>query len=231
MEKENLNTVEGYQLSINQMNLWSIASKNIEKYYNQVVIDLEDKLTIEKLRRVLALVVRKNETLMFTMSSVSGATFPVQLVSESSEAAIYEETVRALDAATIHEITNSYLSDDYDPNTSNALRACLLTDADNNQVLVLRLFSLWADTYSAMYLCNELSKALQDETAYENEEKEVVEYQDFAAWQQQLFNDPEEEGVNFWKNYTVDTTKEILPFKKQQEGLFTPHKDRLFIYT
>ena len=38
------------------------------------------------------------------------------------------------------------------------------------------LFSLWADTYSTMYLCNELSKALQDETAYENEENNLAHY-------------------------------------------------------
>ncbi|WP_299676644.1 non-ribosomal peptide synthetase [uncultured Dokdonia sp.] len=229
MEKENLNTVEGYQLSINQMNLWSVASKNLEKYYNQVVIDLEDRLLIDKLRRVLTLVVRKNETLLFKMSTVPGATFPVQSVSEGQQVNVYEETVSSLDTTTINAATASYLSSDYNPMTSAALRVCLLTDTNGNQVLVIRLFSLWADTYSTTYVCNELYKAIQDEGAYENEEKEVVEYQDFAAWQQQLFNDPEEEGVNFWKNYTVDISKEILPFKEVQEGQFTPQRQPICV--
>lgn len=227
MEKEAINNVEGYQLSINQMNLWSVASKNIQDYYNQVVLDMGSGFTIEKLQRVLAAILRKNETLLFKMSVAPNAAFPVQTVSVAQEIKIVEQTVKTLDNATITKIAQECLGYEYDPMKNNAVRFCVLSDANGNQVLVARLFSLWADNYSTVFLCNELSKALLDETSYEKEEREVVEYQDFSAWQHQLFNEPEEEGVNFWKNYTVDLDKDVLPFKHTADDVFLPQRKSL----
>ena len=229
MEKENLNTVDGYQLSINQMNLWSVANKNIKEYYNQVVIDLEDKLTADTLRHVLTLVARKNETLLFKTSTVSGTVFPVQIVSEQQTIELFEETVESLDTTSVNAVAEQCLGYDYDPIKNEAIRLCLLTDPNGSQVVVVRLFSLWADSYSATFLCKELAKAIQNKTSYEQEEREVVEYQDFAAWQQQLFNEPEEEGLNFWKNYTVDITKEVIPFKNIKKGAFTPERKHVCV--
>ncbi|MEP0264420.1 amino acid adenylation domain-containing protein [Dokdonia sp.] len=224
MENETLNTVEGYQLSINQMNLWRVAQKNIQDYYNQVVIDIEGELSTEKLSRVLSLVVRKNETLLFKTSMVSSSIFPVQVVSKEHQIEIFEKTTSVLDEMTITTISQEFLGSNYDPLKDEPMRLCLLTDAVGNQVLIVRLFSLWADSYSTTFLCNELSKALLDEASYEQEEREVVEYQDFSAWQHQLFSDPEEEGANFWKNYTVDLDKNILPFKSIKQEMFTPQR-------
>ena len=223
MEKEILNNVEGYQLSINQMNLWSVARNNMQDYYNQVVIDLGSDVTIEKLQRAVTLVVSKNETLLFKMSMTSNAVFPVQIVSEITTK-IAEHTVQTLDKTTIEAQAQECLGDLYDPLQNEALRLCLLKDSDGNQALVVRLFSFWADSYSTAFLCNELSKAIQDETSYENEEREVVEYQDFSAWQQQLFSEPEEEGANFWKNYPIDLTQNIVPFKHKKTAAFAPQR-------
>ncbi|MEM0578417.1 amino acid adenylation domain-containing protein [Flavobacterium polysaccharolyticum] len=223
MEKEILNNIEGYQLSINQMNLWSVAKSNVQAYYNQVVIDIGNAVTIEELQRGLTRVVSKNETLLFKMSMTSNAVFPVQIVSEMTER-IAERTVQTLDKNTIEAQAQECLGEQYNPLKNDALRICLLKDSDGNQVLVVRLFSFWADTYSATFLCNELSKALQNEILYEKEAREFVEYQDFAVWQQQLFSNPEEEGINFWKNYTIDLTQDIVPFKNKTTDFFAPQR-------
>ncbi|TRX31760.1 amino acid adenylation domain-containing protein [Flavobacterium sp. ZT3R18] len=224
MEKEVINNVEAYQLSINQMNLWSVARNNMQDYYNQVVIELGNDVTTEKLQRGLAQVISKNETLLFKMNIASNAVFPVQTVSEISATTIVERTVQTLDQTTISAIAQESLGYDYDPLNNDAIRFCLLRDLNGNQVLAVRLFSLWADSYSTAFFCNELSKAISDETSYEKEEREVVEYQDFSAWQQQLFSEPEEEGVNFWKNYTRDLTKDIVPFKHKTNDVFAPQR-------
>lgn len=224
MEKETINNVEGYQLSINQMNLWSVAEKNIQNYFNQVVIDLKSDVTIEKLKRGLALVISKNETLLFKMNEAPNVGFPVQAVSELKQTEIVERTVQALDQFTITSTVQESLGYGYDALKDSAIRFCLLKDSQGNQVLAVRLFSLWADSYSTAFLCSELSKAIFDETSYEKEEREVVEYQDFSAWQQQLFSDPEEEGVNFWKNYPTDLTKDIVPFKNRNNQTFSPQR-------
>ncbi|WP_374175236.1 amino acid adenylation domain-containing protein [Flavobacterium tructae] len=224
MEKETINNIEGYQLSINQMNLWSVAEKNIQDYFNQVVIDLKSDVTIEKLKRGLALVISKNETLLFKMNEVPNVGFPVQAVSEIKQIEIVERTVQSLDQVTITTTVQESLGYGYNPLKDSAIRFCLLKDSLGNQVLAVRLFSLWADSYSTAFLCSELSKAIFDETSYEKEEREVVEYQDFSAWQQQLFSDPEEEGVNFWKNYPTDLTKDIVPFKNRNNQTFSPQR-------
>ncbi|WP_428231982.1 amino acid adenylation domain-containing protein [Flavobacterium sp.] len=224
MEKEAINNLEGYQLSINQMNLWSVAKNNMQDYYNQVVIDLGSRVTIEKLQRGLAHVVSKNETLLFKISLTPNAVFPVQIVSEAKKIEIVERTVQTLDEVTVAESAQECLGYSYEALKDQPVRFCLLKDLNGNQVLVARLFSFWADSYSAVFLSNELSKAIQDETIYQQEEREVVEYQDFSAWQQQLFSDPEEEGVNFWKNYTIDLTKDIVPFKNKTNAVFAPQR-------
>ncbi|MFH7014638.1 amino acid adenylation domain-containing protein [Flavobacterium sp. FlaQc-47] len=229
MEKEAINNLEGYQLSINQMNLWSVAKNNMQDYYNQVVIDLGNGVTIEKLQRGLAHVVSKNETLLFKMSLASTAVFPVQIVSEAKEIQIIERTVQALDQTTVTKIAQECLGYSYEALQNEQVRFCLLTDLNGNQVLVARIFSFWADSYSTAFLCNELSKAIQNENSYKKEEREVVEYQDFSAWQQQLFSDPEEEGVNFWKNYTIDLTKDIVPFKNKTNDVFAPQRKSICV--
>lgn len=224
-----MNNVEAYQLSINQMNLWSVARENMQDYYNQVVVDLGSDVTKEKLQRGLALVISKNETLLFKMSAASNAVFPLQIVSEAKETEIIECTVQTLDETNIAKIAQESLGYDYDPLKNDAIRFCLLKDLNGNQVLVIRLFSLWADSYSTAFLCNELSKAILDEASYQKEEREVVEYQDFSAWQQQLFSDPEEEGVNFWKNYTIDLTKDVVPFKNKTNNAFVPKRESVCV--
>ncbi|MFW0739604.1 amino acid adenylation domain-containing protein [Flavobacterium sp. T12S277] len=229
MEKEAINNVEAYQLSINQMNLWSVAQKNIQDYYNQVVIDLGREVTTEKLQRGLAHVIRKNETLLFKISVVSGAVFPVQIVAEVKETEIAERTVQTLEETSVLAVAQECLGYGYNPLEDNAIRICLLKDPNGNQVLVVRLYALWADSYTTAFLCSELSKALLDETSYEKEEREVVEYQDFSAWQQQLFSEPEEEGSNFWKNYTIDLTKDIVPFKTKTNAVFAPQRKSLCV--
>lgn len=224
MEKEVINNVEAYQLSINQMNLWSVARLNIQDYYNQVVIDLGSDVTKEKLQHALALVISKNETLLFKMNAASGAVYPLQIVSEAKEIEIIERTVQTLDETNITAIAQESLGYNYDPLKNDAIRFRLLKDLNGKKVFVIRLFSLWSDSYSAAFLCSELSKAILDGTSYEKEEREVVEYQDFSAWQQQLFSEPEEEGANFWKNYTVDLTKDVVPFKNKTNSAFAPKR-------
>lgn len=226
MEQNIIDTVNGYEFSVNQINLWSVGNENIHEYYNQVILEIDKNLTIEKLNEALDLVISKNETLLFKTSRVTESILPVQIISDKHKKELYEYSVKENQEVDFSEISETKLGYDYDPLTNEPLRICFIKQeqADKNNFLIIRLFSLWADSYSTVFFCKEIWKAIHQPESYKKEEREVVEYKDFCAWQNQLYREPEEEGINFWKNYNVNTGQRIIPFEHNTNAEFKPER-------
>lgn len=226
MEHQIIDISEGYELSVNQINLWNIGKNNINNYYNQVILEVDKDLNFSCLKSALDLVVYKNETLKFKASVISESVLPVQIICNKQKKEFQKFVVESNQNFDLLRISETELGYNYDPLINEPLRLCWVEheQANKNNFLIIRLFSLWADSYSTLFFCKELWKAVNQPEQYEKEKREVVEYKDFCAWQNQLFREPEDEGINFWKNYTAITSQKIIPFSKKTNSEFKPKR-------
>jgi amino acid adenylation domain-containing protein len=226
MKKNNLDHIERYEFSVNQKHLWNIGRDNIDEFYNQIVLDVDKSIASKDLKEAIRLVIDKNETLVFNTYEEQESIFPAQILSESGSKEI-EFYTASIDGDEDNEVFNAaeeQLNYPYDHSSNTPIRFCLVEKRNKEKCLIIRLYSLWGDRFSSIYFCNELHKAITNSEIYKEEVREVVEYKNFSAWQNQLLEEPEEEAVNFWKNYKYTLGEAILPFANTENTVFRPER-------
>ena len=65
MTKNSSNSIIGYEFSENQKNLWMLGNDNLGTYFNQISIELKDKVTKEKLLHSIEKVIRAQPVLNY----------------------------------------------------------------------------------------------------------------------------------------------------------------------
>ncbi|MDC8004719.1 amino acid adenylation domain-containing protein [Aureisphaera galaxeae] len=221
MQDAILNNVDTYELSVNQRNLWLLNPENTSQFFNQLTIALDASITSEVVQSALQAVLKKNETLLFKTMKEAGYAFPRQFMDIAAGLDFHEVSTFAGKHA--NDVADQYLSYPYDSAKDAAVRFCYVNE-DSQKLLIVRIFSFWADSFSSLLFYNDLKQALVDVSAYVSLEREVVEYQNFSAWQNELQAEPEIEGVNFWKNYEYNLGKTVIPFTDTPKGDFLPKR-------
>lgn len=221
MNSEN-NTIQGYELSDNQKNLWLLDKENQQKFYNQTVLKFQTGISFERLKEILFAVLQKHEALSFTIRNDKNFSFPLQVPLTIKEinlplTMLNEEEIKRH----IQEQTA------YEPTMDLPVRFHAFGQSGTVDYLQVKVAALWSDAYSLVLFCSELSKAVKDLDAYKIEKTEKVDYVNYCAWQNDLINEPEEEAAQFWSTYAYTLNQRIIRFSKNTEADFHPVKNRI----
>ncbi|WP_306352341.1 amino acid adenylation domain-containing protein [Flavobacterium sp. '19STA2R22 D10 B1'] len=220
MQENTVKGIDSYELSVNQRNLWAIYESESSVFYNQVIVKLDNTTKEDKLKEAIHAVIQKNETLLFKAVKETSLLYPKQYIDQLKE--LEFQTVSKTELI-MESIANHYLGYAYDIFKNMPIRFCYVT-TESTKELIVRIYSFWADSYSTILFCEDLKNALINIETYQKNEREVVEYQNFSAWQNELFYEPEEEGVDFWKGYDYTLEKSIIPFISNSINTFLPKR-------
>lgn len=217
--------IVGYELSENQKNLWNVSKNYVDFFYNQVILNVKNNLSVEDFLNALNVVIKNNDVLKFKLVQDSNFTYPFQIDSTNNNVVWYE-----IDLSTNIAEVDTILNYSYDPLSDSPVRICFAKDAGQLKQVVLRLYSLWGDAYSCFYLCDEIGKIILSKENYSIEEKETIDYASFSTWQNDLINEPEREAIVFWKNYNYQLTNALIPFSNEATA-FNPQKKEIVTIT
>lgn len=203
----------GFQLSPQQRRLWNLQAAGLSECAS-VVISVEGDLDAVRLRSALEAVVQRFEILRTSFQRSSGLKFPFQVV--HGEAAVAWETAAlrgpsSEQAAGIEKILRAQ-SARIDLAMAPVVRVTLVAVDDRRHLLLVSLPSLCADRHGLELLVQHLAETYAGNAATE----EVLQYADYAAWQNEL---PQEEEAaqagEFWKaKNPADVPRLALPFVK-----------------
>ena len=211
--------IEGYKLSENQVNLLSLNTKSIEQFYNQTIIQLKENYSSEEIGIHIKKTIESHEVLSYKLFSSAKTNYPIQFLDNNAEDIqywYYNEEVAYKDFEKIAEAELGY---PYNPNENKAIRVGVLVVSGYVRYIVVRLYSLFGDLYSCLYLSEEILGRIKGKS----NDDEKIEYHNYCSWQNDLLEEPEEEAELFWKAYNSRPQNQILPFGKKSEH-FVPGK-------
>ena len=225
MSTNTQNSVIGYSFSENQKNIWQLGKATRAMLFNQLTISLDKPVTSARLHQALEVLSDKHQTLKLTAHQDEEYLNPVQMPNQG--AYIDYQEIDLGDQSSVEELSQ-FMHLHRQSHVNDTLLAVAGKERDMITYLGIRIYTLWADSYSAYYFCRELLKALKDPTAYQVEAIEKVDYVDFSEWQNELLNEPEEEATQFWDTQTFSLDQTILPFAKSNSEIWAPKKEQLY---
>ncbi|WP_027392677.1 non-ribosomal peptide synthetase [Aquimarina latercula] len=225
MNSNTLTNIDGYEFSINQKNLWKIQEDNSNVLYNQIELRMYKDVPLDQLLPAIESVVQRHQVLSSKIYSNKNYNYPVQFSSEESEI-----DYKKIDSCSenLEDDINSQLSKPYSPYLNSPIRFCFVTENENIKSVYIRLYALWGDVYSISFFCQELSLALLDREKYK-EEIEKIDYVNYAAWQNELINNPEPDATIFWDTYDPQIENRLEPFSGERKSLFNPIKKNIHV--
>ena len=187
---EQCRTIEGYQLSPQQRRLWQLQQDSLG-FVSQCAVLIEGPLQLDRLRECLGQLVRRHEILHTAFQRLPGLDLPLQVIVEPRT-----PPIRVLDYSNLadHDSALSLLYDkerasSFSLERGEVFHAVLVKLGADQQVLLLTLPALCADSVSLLNLVRELSEiyaASPNQSA-----RDVVQYADFSAWQNDLCDSTE----------------------------------------
>jgi len=184
-------TLSGFQLSTQQRQLWSLPTD--QPRVNQILLMLKGNLDPDKLRHALETLVERHESLRTTFRQPATLTMPLQIV--EPEANVSWQHVSG--DITLEQIIVDVRQQPHTLEQLPVLRAVLRGQSEEHWLL-LTVPALCADRRSLHLLVTELAQIYSGQILVESEE--IVQYSEFATWQQSLENDKEAiSGRDFWE--------------------------------
>jgi amino acid adenylation domain-containing protein len=209
----------GFQLSPQQMRLWSLDGGSVVTPFRaSLVVLIDGPLIEERLREAIVRAIRRREILRTTFHIHRGLNIPVQVVSECDEFAYETYDLSGLDPqqveARVETITREMGHRSYDLAQGPLLRVALITSSPNKRALHIGLPALCADAPALGELFKEI--VAYYEAAEDPETKgEVMQYADLAEAFNELSNSDESgAGHDYWRGQTVRTATR-LPFGRR----------------
>ena len=194
----NTAVVKGFQLSQQQRHLWALQREG-GSYETQLVVRLDGELDSRALYDALCLIVNRSDVLHTTFRTLTAVKFPVQVVNEHVVPAWRTMDV---DASHVDAIIAEEAHTPFDFENGPLVRASLLTVAARRHFLVLTMPALIADAGSL----NRLFAELCDGYAKTRQTEPALPYVKYAAWQQELLEEPDaEEGWQYWRSQKLAT--------------------------
>jgi amino acid adenylation domain-containing protein len=227
MNSNTSKNINGYELSENQKNLWKVGGNNPDVFYSQVTLTFNTQIPCDQLQSALMSIVQKHEVLRFKAHTPKNYIFPVQFASEK-EAIDYTEIDNT--SPDFQGSLSKQLERSYNPSEDLPVRFCVVKESAHVKEVFIRLYALWSDVFSISLFCQELSKAIHInlEVVEVTSEEESIAYVNYAAWQNELIENPEAEAVVFWEAYKPQVGQQIDPFvNKTLNQKFAPQRRQI----
>jgi amino acid adenylation domain-containing protein len=219
--------IEGFRVSSQQERLWRLQSESQSTAYRaQCAVMIDGALHAESLRVALGDVVKRHEILRTTFHCLAGMTLPVQVVNDPDSADWISWTVEHYPSNAsfqteklIEELFRLARQKRHDLESGPLVHASLTILNPDCHVLVLDLPALCADRWSLRNIVAELSRSYAThfgESELYREQSEAMQYADFCAWQNELFDSGESHaGRNYWRQESpTQWITRDLPFER-----------------
>ncbi|MFT7901171.1 MULTISPECIES: amino acid adenylation domain-containing protein [Flavobacteriaceae] len=199
----------GYEFSENQKNLWLIGKKNLNTFFNEVILQFPDKVKSDVLMNSLRKLLKENEVLRARVLNHENYKYPLQKI-EDVKLEVYESADSGYNRA-------------YHPESDSPIRFKVVKKDNLIDELHVKIYSLWSDSFSIVSFTNQLLSFLENK----EEDKESIEYTKFCAWQNELLKEEDEEAKLFWNNKKYNFNQKTYPFINKKNGDFAVEKIKL----
>lgn len=217
-----MQTLEGFRLSPQQKHLWLLQQDSLA-YRTSCAIQIEGNLNVEALKLALKQIIDRHESLRTTFHRQPGIKIPIQVIAESGTLSWNQANLKELNlqeqSAYIEQLFQEIGSFDFKPKPEPILSSSLLALSDNQNILLVTLLALCADSWTLKNLVKEISQTYEACCKSENlSDEEPVQYIQFSEWQNELLEDEDAEtGKAYWRNQTFPSL--ALPFEAQPRSL------------
>ena len=219
---ENLQeTIEGYQLSPQQIYLWKLqADNNCQPYRVQASIIIKGNLNREILQLAIEKVIKRHEILRTSFKNVPGVSLPLQVINSENTLNYQEFNLTELDLPAqqqkCEELYQKFKTITFNFAQDSLLQIYLLILGSQQHIMLISLPSLCGDTTSLENLVNEISNLYYANLESTEIPEEPLQYVDISAWQQELLTTADAEiGKNYWQQLDIDNGINIkLPGEK-----------------
>src|SRR5215813_6186914 len=224
------NSIQGFRLSAQQRHLWRLQETTPEQPYRAVcAILLEGDLQPRILEKSLYDVVHRHEILRTTFQRPPGIKTPFQVVSENAHLAWQAIDLTHLDAAHQEHRVEASMAEErarrFDFERGPLLRVSVFRLSQHRRVMTVSLPALCADRATLSHFTKELSQAYQSNLQEREEACEVMQYADFADWQNELLESGDDNAIR-GKAYWRQSANADVPFlqleKRAERGPYSP---------
>jgi len=206
-----------FELSVSQKEFWTFRRER-HVPFSQMVLRLRGGFDGKDWTRTFSRILERHPILRSRCVPARDSIFPwqteavgeISLIDAGTVAGGYDE---------VKERAETCLASAYDVCADIPVRCCSCRDAGGRQFLFIRLFALWSDAYSCAILYREFADACRPE---QTPQSQPIGYHDFAQWQNELLNEPEEEAVRFWEKLDLPPVENIFPFGRRTNPRFSP---------
>jgi len=211
------NNLSGFQLSPQQQHLWLRQPSASARCVLLLTGDLQPAI----LKTAVAQVVQRHEILRTTFPRLPGMKVPFMVVAEDLRPDWQDVDLSDLSppeqAAQVKAFQEAkHLPFDFEQGP--LLRVSLLKLAANRHLLRISLPALCADAWTLKILVQEISRSYAACLDGETVDDLVVQYVQFAEWQQQLLAEAEAQvGQAYWQQSLDGLTQLPLPLERQPE--------------
>jgi amino acid adenylation domain-containing protein len=218
-------TSHGFRLSPQQRQIWISQQAFPDQPFRAVgAFNVVGSLDSDRLQRAFDVVIARHEILRTTFARPAGIKIPFQTVSENTSFFWQHVDLKNLNeseqeeriAALFKEECKYPLKLDDGP----VLRCRLAELSGTRAALMISLPAICADSMTLMNLVTEVFRAYESEQQLWAED-EVVQYADFAEWQNQLLESTDERALErkaYWKQHAATTPVPALPLERQFVG-------------
>jgi hypothetical protein len=230
-------TLEGYQLSLQQKRLWRFQS-NQAPFRTGAAIVINANLNAQKLRQTLDQLVQRHEILRTVFRQLPGMKLPVQVVLDQPAIEF-----RFLDAdpgmfqnqgELIEAIFQTELLRGFDLEQGPVLQVAFLALQPGKSVLFVTIPTLCADAQTMGNFIKELEICYTTDIARSDLDPDPVQFVQFSEWQHNLLeSDEAADGKAFWNKIDRTSITTRLPFELpgalpfEVESLKIPMSSRL----
>jgi amino acid adenylation domain-containing protein len=196
--------IEGYRLSPQQRESWELQEEG-EACRAQCAVLIEGPVDGEKLQQALEEVVKRHEIFRTTFQRRPERKYPLQVIAASGAVRWQEEEQRQWE-----ELYEDQRHRGFDLKKGPLLRATLVRQTTDRQVLLLSLPGVCADAWTLKNLVIEIGRAYAEtETA-----EEITQYVQFSEWQHELLGDDDHAARRYWAEVNLETARTLtLPFE------------------
>jgi amino acid adenylation domain-containing protein len=230
-------TSQGFRLSPQQRQIWTAQQAFPSQPFRAVgAFNVVGELDGNRLRQALETVVGRHEILRTTFARPAGIKVPFQIVSDARSLLWQRVDLKSVDEGQQRQrIAARFAAERKEPLTLEhgpVLRCQLVETSSTRAVLLISLPAICADTTTLMNLVAEVFRAYEsdDELLLEDD---IVQYAEFAEWQNQLLESDDEGDVKrreYWTRRFADPdTHPVLPLERRSiDGRASEYESIIF---
>ena len=184
--------IEGYGLSAQQQRLWQLDATN-PAYRVQCAYEISGAFDEAALERALGRLLERHEILRTAFRRLPGLALPLQVIVDAPE----RVKVRRMEWSSGSQLLAAARELSFDFEQGEVLHACVAEMDHERTVVVLSVSALCADVTSVVQLGRELKEIYESTSS--DESAEVMQYADYAAWQEELAASEQAAGREYWE--------------------------------